>query len=149
MSENTNTELAIVDNTPGLANELANMSKGGVSVFSTITGTDFKSKVAVVNAIQNASPVADNLGKTIALANVVVQPVEMTNERTGELQTVPRVTLIDGAGKAYHCISDVVYKDLKTIFGVIGHPSTWPAPLDVVVNKEKGKVGSYFTLNLK
>lgn len=149
MSENTTEIATIVDNTPGLANELANMNKGGVSVFSTIQGTDFKSKVAVVNAIQNATPVADHLGKPIALANVVVQPIEMVNERSGELQTVPRVTLIDAAGKAYHCISDVVYKDLKTIFGVIGHPSTWPAPLDVVINKEKGKVGSYFTLSLK
>jgi hypothetical protein len=149
MSETTK-EIATVEPTTveGLAAELVSLNKGSVPVFSTITGTDFASRVAVVNAMTNASPLADQIGKPFKLKDVVIQSITMPNERTGEIQAVPRITLITQEGHAFHAISDVVYTDLKNIFAIIGHPSTWPDALPVVAEKVKGKVGSFFTLRI-
>ena len=148
MSENT-AELATIENVApvaGLANELANLNNGQVAVFSTVKGVDFASRLTTLSALSNAVPVADNLGKTINLKDVVVQQISMVNERTGELQEVPRITFLDADGSSYHAISDVLYKDLKNVFAILGMPHTWPAPLPIVVTKTKGKVGSFFSL---
>jgi hypothetical protein len=149
MSDVTN-EIATVEpiNAAGLAAELANMSEGKLSVFTTITGTDFASRVAVVNAMTNATPIADQIDKPFNLRDVVIQSITMANERTGELQAVPRITFITEDGQAYHAISDVLYTDLKNIFAIIGHPSTWPSALPIVVSRVKGKQGHFFTARI-
>lgn len=149
MSENTtpSTEIAtIVDNTPGLGAELANLGNGRISGYSSVTATDFGSRIKVINAMQAATPVADNLGKTINLQDVIIQEVSLANEVTGELNSVPRITFIDADGSAYSATSDVLYKDLKNFFAILGTPNNWPAPVPVQVVKEKAKVGSFFTL---
>lgn len=151
MSENT-TEIAVIENAApvaGLGSELANLSSGRVTGYCSIQGTDFGSRVAVINAMTGAKAVADNIDKTIMLKDVVIQEVQLVNERSGELQAVPRITLIDADGTAYAATSDVVYKDLKTFFSVLGTPNTWPAPLPVRVSREKAKgAGYYFTLSI-
>jgi hypothetical protein len=147
MSETT--EIATIESAPvaGLANELTNLNNGNVAVFSTVKGADHKSRLTTLKALGNATPVADHLGKTINLKDVIVQQISLVNERTGELQDVPRITLLDADGKAFHAISDVLYKDLKNVFAILGMPHTWPAPLPVAVLKEKGKGGNFFTLS--
>lgn len=129
-----------------LSNEIASLSRGQVSVWSTITGTDFDSRLAVVEAMGNSVPLADNIGKTIKLANAVVQQIEMVDEKTGELKAQPRITLIDADGTSYHVISNVVFKDLKNFFGVLGMPSVWPAPLSVAAEKGKAATGNFISL---
>jgi len=151
MSETT-TEIATIVDSPapvaGLASELANLSSGRITGYSSITGTDFASRKAVIKAMTSATPVADILGKTINLKDVVIQEVSLVNERTGELQAVPRITLIDADGSAYSATSDVLYKDVKTFFTILGTPNHWPEPVAVVVNKEKAKgAGHYFSLS--
>ena len=150
MSETTatpSTEVAtIVDSTPGLGAELANLGNGRIAGYSSVTATDFGSRIKVINAMQAAVPVADNLGKTINLVDVIIQSVTLTNERTGELEEAPRITFIDADGTAYAATSDVLYKDLKNFFAILGTPGNWPAPVPVQVVKEKAKVGSFFTL---
>lgn len=147
------TAVATIDNsavTPiaGLAGELVNLSKGTIVGYSSNKATDFGSRVAIVNALTNATPVADNLDKVIQLRDVVIQSVNLVNERTGELQEVPRITLIDADGKSFHATSDVIYKDLKNFFAILGEPNAWPAPLPVKVTKEKAKQGNFFTLSI-
>jgi len=152
MSENTSAIAVISDDSAAtsaavLSNEIANLAKGQVNVWSTITGTDHNSRLAVVEAIGNATPLAENLNKTIQLKDAVVQQIEMADEKTGELKAQPRITLIDADGKSYHVISNVVFKDLKTFFGVMGMPSVWPAPLPVAA--ERGGTGSSKFISLK
>jgi len=146
------TELATIDSNvaavPGLGSELANLASGRVAGYSSNKATDFGSRVGIVNAMTNAVPVADNLGKVINLKDVVIQSVSLVNERTGELQEVPRITLIDADGTAYSATSDVIFKDLKNFFAILGEPNAWPAPLPVTVTKEKAKVGSLFRLSI-
>lgn len=154
MSENTTTtELATIVESgtapvAGLGAELSNLASGRVAGYSSNKATDFGSRVGIVNAMTNAVPVADNLDKTINLKDVVIQSVTLVNERTGEYQEVPRITLIDANGTAYSATSDVIYKDLKNFFAILGEPNAWPAPLPVKVTKEKAKVGNLFRLSI-
>lgn len=146
------TEIATIDSNvapvAGLAGELANLSRGTVSGYSSIQGTSFEDRVAIINAISSATPVADELGKPFLLKDVVIEEVTLVNERTGEFQQVPRITFIDDKGKATAATSDVLFKDIKRAFSILGTPNNWPAPVPVVITKEKAKVGSYFTLTI-
>jgi len=79
----------------------------------------------------------------------VIQSVNLVNQSTGELEEVPRVTLIDEDGTAYSTVSSPVYKDLKNVFAILGMPAHWPAAVPVKVTKEKAKgAGHYFTLTV-
>lgn len=146
MSENT--ELATVSTPNNLNAEIAGLSRGELAVFSTITGTDFASKVAVMNALSNSEPISENLKATIELANVVVEPVDMANEGTGEIKAQPRVILIDKDGNAFHAISGPAFRDVKRLLAIMGHPSTWPAPLPIHVAQEGTGTRKYFTVKL-
>lgn len=141
------TEIATVSaNT--LGSEIANMSKGQLGLFTTITGNSFEDKVALMNALSNSVPVSENLKQTIQLANVVVESVDMANEQTGEIAAQPRIVLIDADGTAYHAISGPAFRDVKRLLAVMGHPSTWAAPLPIYVAQEGTGTRKYFTVKL-
>ena len=152
MSENTSSAIVAVDSDDAtvsasvLSNEIASLSRGQVNVWSTITGTDFDSRLAVIDAMGNSVPLADNIGKTINLKDAVVQHIEMA-DADGVLKAQPRITLIDADGSSYHVISNVVFKDLKNFFGVMGMPSVWPAPLAVAA--AKGGTGQRTFITIK
>lgn len=144
----TTGEIAIIqDNTPGLGAELANLNSGKSLIYSSVTATDFDSRVAVLEALGGSAPLDNNIGKEILLKDVIIQPTIMPNA-VGVLNEVPRITLIAADGSSFHVMSDVVYKDLKNIFGVLGSPSTWPAPVPVIASKESAKVGKFITLRV-
>ena len=134
------TEIVLAGN--NVRNEIANLAKGQNAIFSTITGNNFESKVAVLNALSNSAPAADNLNKTIQLANVVIEAVDMADETTGEIVTQPRIVLIDADGTAYHAISGPAYRDVNRILALVGPPAgsetsePWPAPLPIHVLRE-------------
>lgn len=127
--------------------DIAALNTGG-GVFHTFQGADFATKVKVLDAMTNSTPVADNIGTIINLANVVVQPVDMENERTKAIEAQPRIILIDADGKAYHAISGGLFRSLQNIFGVLGKPDTWNAPLPIVIDKVKGGKGNFFTARI-
>lgn len=152
MTENTNnvapsTEVVAVSPN-NLGSEIAALSRGELAVFSTITGTDFASKVTLMNALSNSEPVSENLKATIELVNVVVEPVDMANEQTGEVKAQPRIVLLDKNGVAYHAISGPAFRDVKRLLAIMGHPSTWPAPLPIHVVQEGTGTRKYFTIKL-
>lgn len=132
--------------TDSTTSAIASLAEGKQTVFSTIDGTDFASKLAVLDATTNSLALSENLGKRINLANIVVQAIEMTDEDTGELATVPRTILIDADGTAYHAISKGVFRAVENIIGIVGAPKTWPNPLPVVVAQEGTGTRKYFTI---
>ena len=131
-----------------LSNEIANMSKGQLGLFSTITGDSFEDKASLLNALSNSEPVAENLKSTIELVNVVIEAVDMADETSGEIKAQPRIVLIDKAGNAFHAISGPAYRDVKRLLAVMGHPNTWPAPLPIHVVQEGQGTRKYFTVKL-
>ena len=141
------TEIAVVSGTV-LSNEIANMSKGQLGLFSTITGDTFEAKSALLSALSNSEPISENLKATIQLANVVVESVDMADEATGEIKAQPRIVLIDADGKAFHAISGPAFRDVKRLLAVMGHPTTWPTPLPIHVLQDGTGTRKYFTVKL-
>lgn len=131
-----------------LSNELSNMNKGQLGLFSTIKDDSFEGKAALLNALSNSEPISENLKSTIQLANVVVESVDMADESTGEIKAQPRIVLIDAGGKAFHAISTPAYRDVKRLLAIMGHPNTWPAPLPIHILQEGQGTRKYFTVKL-
>ena len=144
MSEST--EIVLSGNS--VRTEIANLSKGQTSVFSTITGDGFAPKAALLAALSNSVAVQENLDKHIELVNIVVESIDLVNEGSGELETQPRVILVDADGTAYHAISGPMFRDVQRLLAVMGHPATWPAPLGVKIAREGQGTRKYFVLKL-
>jgi len=117
-------------------------------VYSSIKGDDFATKQKVLSAVVNAVPLADNLGKVINLRHVVIQPVTGVNDVTGEIENYERVVLIDEDGSAFSASSGGIMNSLRTFFGVLGEPDTWPTSVPVTASALKGKMGKFFTLSV-
>jgi len=144
----TETTTDIVVSGTVLSNEIANLSKGQLGLFSTITGDSFAAKASLLNALSNSEPVSENLRATIRLANVVIESVDMADEATGEIKAQPRIVLIDADGKSFHAISGPAYRDVKRILAVMGHPNTWPEPLPIHITQEGTGTRKFFTIKL-
>ena len=115
-------------------------------MYSSIKGTDFKTRKEIASAVTTSVPVDDNLGVTIMLVNYLVTPVDLVDD-DGTVNTAPRVVLIDSDGKAYHATSVGLLSALRSINNILGEPSTWPEPVSIKVVSERGRNGyKYFTI---
>lgn len=157
MSETVNTtsgELVTIEDSAAvpvatLADKIADLQSGGTGgILSTITGTDFESKLEVLGAMNNSKPLSENLGKKILVKNIIVQPIVMENETTKQMEAQPRVIFIEEDGKAFHAISNVLFRDVNDWFSILGHPSEWAAPLPIVVKQEGVGTRKFFTAKL-
>lgn len=135
-------------NVSSLRSELASMSAGDVGVYSTFKGEDFDTRKKVLAALTDTAPVSDHLGKTIKLANVIAQSVEVADDN-GVLNESVRVVLVDEAGASYAALSDGLFRSIRNIFGILGEPHQWPGPLPVKVVEEKSRKGfRFFTIKV-
>lgn len=158
MSETVNTvsgEIATIDEAPvavaTLADKIADLRSGGTGgILSTIEGEGFEAKLAALEAINNSKPIAENLNKVIKVANIIVQPIVMQDEKTGEERAQPRVILIEADGTAYHAISGVLFRDVNDWFALLGQPSEWPEgfTLPVKVVRQGSGTSQFFTAKL-
>lgn len=101
-------------------------------------------RLAIYDAVSNSESLDDMVGKVIAITDVVVQPVEMTNNATGEVRDVNRIVLICEDGKAYGCTSSGVETSIKNLFGIVGMPP-WNPAIKMVPTKQQGRNGYKFT----
>lgn len=127
-------------------NAIDKLASGKQTVFSTLKGDDAATRAVVWEATTNSVPLAENLNKKIELVNVVMQVIDMADEKTGEIQQVPRTVLLAKDGTAYHAISQGIFKSVENIFGILGMPDTWPAPLGVKALRQGTGTNQYFTL---
>ena len=82
-----------------------------------------KSAIAIYNAINNADEsLGDHIGEVIEVVNIVAHPVEVTDEKTGEVIDALRTVLIDKNGKSYVAVSQGITNSLARIFSLIGTP---------------------------
>ncbi len=91
---------------------------------------------------------ADYINKEVVLKDFFVDNVAITNEETGEINTVPRSVLIDKSGKSYQCVSLGVIDSLRKLVQVYGEPSQWTAPIKLEVKQVSVKRGSMLTLSI-
>jgi len=135
-------EIATTDN--AVYQTIDRLNSGSPALYSSFKGDDFASNKAQIQALTNSQPLADHLGKKIALANLIVQSADMVDEKSGEVRAVPRVVLVDKDGNSFHAISGPLMRDLENVIGMMGDPASWPQPLDVSVAEEKGNGGYRF-----
>jgi len=128
--------------------EIAEFRSGNSGIMSTFTGDDFFALAkAQLAATSDSTPINEIIGQTILLDNFVIQPVEIPDEKTGELQQSARVTLVDSTNKkSYHGTSMALVNALKQIVAALGDrlPSEWPEPLPVKVVEERSRAGYRF-----
>lgn len=129
-------EIATIEET----NELGNFKR---DIYSSIKGNDFQTKKDILKAITNCESLADYIGKTVTIKDVVAQEVEM--ERDGEIKRGVRIVLIDADGVAYACVSSGVKSALDNVFAIMGEPNEWPEPQTFNIVQKKGNNGYKFT----
>ena len=105
-----------------------------------------KSKIDIYNAISNAEYKLDDfINKELKIRDVVVHPVEIVDEKTGEVSNMLRTILIDTQGKGYAAVSYGVLSSLQRMFYIVGKPSWKDEPLTILVKKETTRNGNKVT----
>jgi hypothetical protein len=130
-----------------VAGVIASLNNLDEAFYTSIKGTDFATRKSVAKALTTSVPIDENLGKTIALRNVILMPVEIADD-DGNVNTAPRIVMIDNDGVAYHAISIGLLTAVRNLFASVGEPDSWPEPIDVKIVKEGVGTRKYFTLNL-
>lgn len=90
----------------------------------------------------------DFINKTIAVKDVFCEIVQCVNKENGEINSAPRIVLIDDKGEGYQCVSLGIFSAIKKIFNVKGEPSTWKTPIHLEVKQITKGVNSMLTLNM-
>lgn len=141
------TEVEVRTSSTDVAAAIQGLNNGG-AFYSSISGDDFAAKLALASALTTSENISDNLGKTINLVNIVIQPVELVNDTTGEVETAPRVVLIDQDGTAYSGTSIGLLTSVRNTLAALGQPASWPQPVPVQVIEKKGN-GKYKFFSLQ
>lgn len=106
-------------------------------------------KAILFNAMNNpAFRLGDCINQTINVKDVFVEVVNCTNEKTGEVQSCPRIVLIDDKKQGYQCVSIGVFSALKKLFGVYGEPQNWEQPVPLMVKQITKGERKMLTLNV-
>lgn len=140
-------ESTALDNYRGggdVAARIGGLNDPSNAFWSSIKGDTFAGKKSIAAALASATPLIDHLNEEIPLADVIVQSVQIADEKTGEVITAPRITLIDSNGNAYNATSVGVLSSVEQFVNVVGEPSTWPEPLVVKAVEERGRRGYRF-----
>ena len=121
------------------------ITEGGKG-YCTMQAVDNRAKVTLFKACSNPDKVTDYIGKQIKLMHFFVEVIQTVSEKTGEIVNVPRVVLIDEAGKGYQAVSIGMYNSLKRVVAMFGEPATWDRPHTVEIQQVSTKTGRTFNL---
>lgn len=100
-------------------------------VICSFNASTMEEKKAFFNLMNNPTArTRECVNMEIALKDIYIEFIEMTNKETGEVTEAPRVVLIDADGKSYASVSYGIYNALKNILQIFG-PPTYDPPLKV------------------
>lgn len=116
---------------------ISDLRKSGEIEYCSVTAESQSEKLALFNAISDPTPLNDMIGKKIVVKDIYMQVIEMTDDKTGEIQRGPAIVLISPEGEAYRCVSLGVYNDLTRIFNILGEPKDWEQPITFEVKNKK------------
>lgn len=113
-------------------------------MFCSIHAETQADRLDIYEAVSNSAPLDDMVGKVVSVQDVIIQPVEMNDPASGEVQARNRIVMITPDGEAYGCVSSGVETSMRNLFAIVGVPPWNPAiSLDVV--KKQGRNGYKFT----
>lgn len=117
----TKYELVEQEQTPG--DLVQSLTNPGEEMFCSVKPTSREERIALYNAVNNASEhLIKHVNEKIKVKDVVAYPVKLEDENTGEMFTALRVVLIDNNNKSYACVSQGIVNSLKRIFSIVGMP---------------------------
>ena len=129
------TELATtVDSTPDFMR----------GMYCSIEADTQEQRLDIYDAVSSAGSLDDMVGKTVSIENVIIQPVEVEDEKSGEMELRNRIVLVEPDGTAYACMSTGVETSIRNLFAIVGMPP-WAPALTFEVTKKQGRNGYKFT----
>lgn len=144
----TENETAIVPTTaPGSA-IVANFANSSGVLYCSFTPENDAGRAILFNAM-NAPDVkiSDHIGQEITIRDIIVEPVEIVDDMTGEIRTSPRTILIDPDGNTYSATSYGIYNALRRLVAIFGAP-TWENGITVRVKQISRGANRIFTLEV-
>lgn len=114
--------------------------------YCSMQAVDHKTKCALFNAIGKPQKVADMINKTISLAHIYIEAINIQDQNTGEIISVPRIVLIDDHENGYQGVSMGLYESVKRIIHMFGEPEEWKKPLKVQITQVRTKRGITYNL---
>ena len=99
----------------------------------------------LARALTNAEELEGMIGRTLHLHDYVLQPVTVTDQRTGEIRNCTRIVLMCDEGN-FGTISTGVETSMRNLCTAMKNfPAPWNPPIEVVPTKQQGKNGFKFT----
>lgn len=134
--ENNNEWLAVA----GERNFVEEMQDTRSSIYCSLKAKTDEEKDVMYNAANNPEfALADAIGQTLAVTDMLIETVKITDDETGVENYAPRIVLITNDGKTYQCVSTGVFNSLRKMVAIYGEP-TWTDGLPIAVKQiVKGK----------
>lgn len=132
------------------ANELAiidELMNGQVKMYCSLKndGTR-KDKANVYNALAREDErLSDHINEVLEIVDVVVHPITIADEETGEPINTLRTVLIDKDGKNYVAVSGGIASALSRVISIVGSPEdgSWrEEPLKMKIKQVKTRNGN-------
>lgn len=109
-----------------------------------------KDKVTLFNALNNPNKrIEDCINMEIKVKHILVEQVEIIEERTGEMIVAPRIVLLDDKNESYTCVSLGMFSALKRTFQIFGEPSEWKKAITFRVVQKATRNGNNKVLTLE
>lgn len=151
MEQNTinNEALEVIAPASAAAAMVAEFETGVPSFFCSFTAETDEQRAALYNAMNSPDvQIADHIGQEIVMRDIIIEAIELPDDDTGELHTVPRCTIIDVNGNSYASTSNGIYNALRKICGIY-HKTHFEKGLRVTVGQIALKGGHRaYTLKL-
>lgn len=120
--------------TNSFVNDLENDNN---DIFCSFTADKPEDKKKLYKVMTNPDhKLADFINKTISVTDIFSENCQLTDGKTGEVKTMPRIVLIDKDGVSYQCVSYGIYNSIKKLIQIYGLP-TWEEPIDLLVKQIK------------
>lgn len=138
----------MAETTNALAMVSATAENVGQTVCSIAPTGNRKEDARIFSALNNPEyRIANFINKKIAVTDVLVEIRELLNEESGEIETAPRVVLIDEDGKAYQAVSKGIFNAVKNAYQVFG-AAPWTPALEIEIKQVAVGKGSMLTFDV-
>ena len=132
--------------TPAAFN-LENSLAAQTNSFCSFTATDNESRAILFNGMNNPDHrLSDEINTVINVKHVFVEMVDIVDEKTGEVDSCPRIVLFDDKGESHVAVSLGVLSALKKLFKVFGMPQDWTETVPLKVKQVSIKERKMLTL---
>lgn len=126
---------------------LENQLSAQTNAFCSFTATDTESRAILFNGMNNPDHrISDEINTIINVKHVFVEMVDIADEKTGEIESCPRIVLFDDKGESHVAVSLGILSSLKKLFKVFGMPQDWTETVPLKVKQVSIKERKMLTL---